>query len=263
MHEGYKRLAEPVVHRRRVVFVKPDRWFLLDDLTGAGNHSLEFNFHFSPEVELRIEEHTCWATRNDSRFLIIADPRLSLDSGRGEQGSVHGWYSQDYGHREPAPVFAGKTQCSMPARFPWILWPGAPDDAHLCRVSAQESAWTLESSGQVDHFIFSDAFGGHSNQAAATDADFAFFRLGRDRKVERMTLLQGSWLKDQGAPEFHSRDKCEEFDLLCRGDSLEIRMQPAQPFTLALRGATSVRLNGKQVGFTRTDEGIAVSEGNN
>jgi hypothetical protein len=263
VHEGYKRLAEPVVHRRRVVFVKPDRWFLLDDLIGTGNHSLEFFFHFSSEVELRIEEHTCWATTNDGRFLIIADPRLSLDSGRGEKGSVHGWYSQDYGHREPAPVFAGKARCSVPARFPWILWPGAPDDACLLQVPGQGSAWTLETSAQVDHFIFSNALGGHSDQAAATDADFAFFRLDRDRKLERMTLLQGSWLKVQEAPEFRSRKKCEEFDMLCHGDSLEIRMQPVQPFTLALREITSVQLNGKQVGFTRTNEGIAVSEGNN
>ena len=56
MHDGYKRLAEPVVHRRHVVFVKPDRWFLLDDLNGAGTHSLDFFFHFLPDAQLRVEE---------------------------------------------------------------------------------------------------------------------------------------------------------------------------------------------------------------
>ena len=53
--------------------------------------------------------------------------------------------------------------------------------------------------------------------------------------MERMTLLQGSWLNLHGAPEFRSRGKCEEFDLVCQGDSLEIRMRPVLPFTLALR----------------------------
>ena len=52
--------------------------------------------------------------------------------------------------------------------------------------------------------------------------------------MERMTLLEGSWLNLQGAPEFRSRGKIEEFDLVCQGDSLEIRMQPVRPFTLAL-----------------------------
>jgi hypothetical protein len=261
MHEGYKRLEEPVVHKRRVVFVKPDRWFLLDDLSGAGTHSLDFFFHFPPDVQLRVEENVCWATKNDHRFLIIADPRLSLANGRGEEGLVQGWYSRDYGHREAAPALSGTTRCSAPARFPWILWPGAPDDALLAQVPGQGSAWTLETSAQVDYFIFSDALGMQPDQKVATDADFAFFRQGRNRKMERMTLLQGSWLNLHGAPEFRSRGKCEEFDLVCQGGLLEICMRPVRTFTLALRGVSAVRLNGKQVGFTQTDDGIVVSEG--
>jgi hypothetical protein len=262
MHEGYRRLAEPVVHRRRVVFVKPDRWFLLDDLSGAGIHSLEFFFHFLPDVQLQVEEHFCWATKNDSRFLIIADPRLSLDAGRGDEGSVQGWYSRDYGRREPAPVLAGRIRCPVPARFPWVLWPGAPDEARIRKVSGQGSAWTLETSAQVDCFIFSDPLAMQPDQKAATDADFAYLRHSRDRKMERMTLLEGSWLNLKGAPEFRSRGKFETFDLICQDDSLEVRMQPLRPFTLALRGATSVRLNGKQVEFKHTENGIAVWEGN-
>ena len=262
VHEGYRRLADPVVHRRRVVFVKPDRWFLLDDLSGAGTHLLEFFFHFHPDAHLRVDEHACWATHGDRRFLILADPRLSLATGRGEEGSVQGWYSRDYGHREPAQVLAGKTRCSTPARFPWIQWPGAPDEAHLRQVPGLGSAWTLETSAQIDYFIFSDALGMQPDQKAATDADFAFLRQGRDRKMERMTLLQGSWLNLQGAFKFCSRGKFETVDLVCQGDSLEIRMQPVRPFTLALRGATSIRLNGKQVQFKRTEDEIAVWEGN-
>jgi heparinase II/III-like protein len=262
MHEGYRRLAEPVVHRRRVAFVKPDRWFLLDDLSGAGTHSLEFFFHFPPDVQLRVDEHSCWATKSDNRFLIIADPRLSLDADRGEEDPVQGWYSRDYGHREPAPVLAGNTRCTVPAQFPWILWPGAPDDACLRQVPGHGSAWALETIAQADCFIFSDALGMQPDHNAATDADFAFLRQGRERKLERMTLVQGSWLNLQGAPEFRSRGKCEEFNLVCEGESLAIRMQPVRPFTLALREAKSVRLNGKQVEFTHTDYGIAVSEGN-
>ncbi len=262
VHEGYGRLAEPVVHRRRVVFVKPDRWFLLDDLSGAGTHSLEFFFHFPSDVQLRVEEQLCWATKGDSRFLIIADTHMSLDAGRGKEGPVQGWYSRDYGHREAAPVLAGKTRCSVPARFPWILWPDAPDEARLHQVPGQGSAWTLETSAQVDYFIFSDALGMQPDQKAATDADFAFLRQSRDRKIERMTLLEGSWLNLQGAPEFRSRGKFEAFDLVCQGDSHEIHMQPVRPFTLALRGARSIRLNGKQVDFKHTEDGIAVWEGN-
>jgi hypothetical protein len=262
MHEGYRRLTDPVVHRRHVVFVKPDLWFLLDDLTGAGIHSLEFFFHFHPDVQLHIDEHACCATRGDRRFLVMGNPLVSLDAVRGEEGPVQGWYSRDYGHREPAPVLSGKTRCSLPARFPWILWPGAPDDAILRQVPGQGSAWTLETSAQVDYFIFSDAVMMQPGQKAATDADFAFLRQGRDRNMERMTLLEASWLNLQGAPEFRSRGKVDAFDLVRQSNLLEIRMQPVRPFTLAIRGARSIRLNGKQVEFERTEDGIAVWEGN-
>jgi hypothetical protein len=120
----------------------------------------------------------------------------------------------------------------------------------------------LETSAEVDYFIFSDVIGTQSDQKAATDADFAFLRQGRDSKMERMTLLEGSWLNLQGAPEFRSRGKFETFDLVCQGDSLEIDMQPVRPFTLALRGATSIRLNSNQVEFKHTEDGIAVGDGN-
>jgi len=262
MHEGYGRLDEPVTHRRRIVFVKPDRWFLLDDITGAGSHSLEFFFHFPPDVQLRVEEHSCWATKSDNRFLIIADPSVSLNAGRGEEGPVQGGFSRDYGHREPAPALAGKTRCSVPARIPWILWPGAPYEARLRQVPGQGSVWALETSEQIDYFIFSDATGMQSDQKSTTDADFAFLRHGRDRKLERMTLLKGSWLNLEGAPQFRCEGKCEAFDLVCHGDSLEVHMQPVRPFALALRRAKSVQLNGKQVEFKHTDNGIAVGEGN-
>jgi hypothetical protein len=262
MHEGYSRLKDPVVHSRRVVFVKPDRWFLLDDLTGAGTHSLQFFFHFHPDAQLRIDEHACWATKSDRRFLVAGDSLVSLDAGRGGEGPAQGWYSRDYGDREPAPVLVGKSHCSVPARFPWILWPGAPDDARFGHVPGQGSAWTLETSEQVDYFIFSDAVRMQPDQKAATDADFAFLRHGRDRKMERMTLLEGSWLNLPGAPEFHSRGKFESFDLVSQGDLLEVHMQPVRPFTLALQGATSVRLNGERIEFKHVEDGIAVGEKN-
>ena len=34
-HDAYARLADPVTHRRRVIFVKPRYWIIVDDLDGA------------------------------------------------------------------------------------------------------------------------------------------------------------------------------------------------------------------------------------
>lgn len=46
-HDGYSRLAQPVVHRRRVEFhKKAGEWTVIDKFLGAGAHTLEFNLHF-------------------------------------------------------------------------------------------------------------------------------------------------------------------------------------------------------------------------
>ncbi len=261
MHEGYRRLAEPVVHRRRVVFVKPDRWFLLDDLAGTGTHSLDFFFHFSPDIRLHVEKNLCWAAKKGNHFLVMTDRRVSLHAAPGKQGGQQGWYSRDYGHREPAPLLVGKNRCRVPARFPWVLWPGAPYEARLSQVLDHPSWWTLETDALVEQFIFSDVAGKQENNQVATDADFVFLRQGRGGQVERITLLDGSRMILPGALEFHSERMVREFDLARQGNELEVRMRPVQPFKLALGGVGSVRLNGKKLKFQQTDSEIVVQEG--
>ena len=39
-HDGFERLADPVTHRRRIVFVKPAFWLVVDELTAKGQHQL-------------------------------------------------------------------------------------------------------------------------------------------------------------------------------------------------------------------------------
>jgi hypothetical protein len=48
-HDGYKRLSDPVRHRRRVCFIKPNFWLVVDTLEAASEHLYEQYFHFGPE----------------------------------------------------------------------------------------------------------------------------------------------------------------------------------------------------------------------
>src|SRR5205807_1836656 len=47
-HDGYRALPDPVSHRRRVIFVKPGYWVLVDDLTAAACHRIEMRFQLAP-----------------------------------------------------------------------------------------------------------------------------------------------------------------------------------------------------------------------
>jgi len=259
-HEGYRRLAAPVVHRRHVVFVKPHHWFLMDDVNGPGTHSLEFFFHFAPGTDLQIEKNCCWAAKERHRFFIASDPGIRFEKITGSKEPIQGWYSEDYGHREPAPVLVAKTRCATPRRFSWLLWPDAPDGVRVRQLLDDHSTWALETSTNVEYFAFDGRSGNHFREFT-TDADFAFFRQGRDGRMERMTLVGGAYLEHHDGFVYNSEERVEEIDIELQGDFLRVLMHPVKPFGVAISRVAAISLNGQQVEFRRNETGIEVHEG--
>ena len=73
------RLPDPVVHRRRVIFVKPGYWILVDDLSGAARHQIDLTFQFG-SVERR-SGHSPVGARRDARRAGAVDLPISLGAG--------------------------------------------------------------------------------------------------------------------------------------------------------------------------------------
>ena len=71
-HEAYTRLANPVRHTREFLFDKGRKELLITDtLTGRGTHTVEFFFHFAPDITLVQEGNTVTATHIDSAKLMV------------------------------------------------------------------------------------------------------------------------------------------------------------------------------------------------
>jgi hypothetical protein len=125
-HEAYRRLADPVVHRRRVLFVKPRYWVVVDDLDGATEHAIDVLFQLSPmDVAL---ESDLWARArgHDGTGLLLrpfATAPLKSELREGEELPIRGWISPDYGRRQPAPVLIYSTVTCLPVRIATLLWP--------------------------------------------------------------------------------------------------------------------------------------------
>jgi hypothetical protein len=51
---GYKDL----VHRRGILFVKPEYWIVHDGVLGEGNHTYDLNWHYAPEANITVEPET-------------------------------------------------------------------------------------------------------------------------------------------------------------------------------------------------------------
>jgi uncharacterized heparinase superfamily protein len=127
-HDAYRRLPDPVTHRRRVLFVKPRYWVIADDVSGALDHRIELRFQLAPVTA--VVDPTRWirATGADGRGLLIrafAGVPLTASVHEGALGPIRGWVSPIYGRREPAPVVVYEAATRLPMRILTLLVPVA------------------------------------------------------------------------------------------------------------------------------------------
>ena len=132
-HDGYLRLKQDVVHRRRMLFVRPSYWIIFDELQGRGVHTFDFLFHFAPGMKLFVfgEENRghveCRARSTDAllHMFMHASGPLQAEATCGQIDPVQGWGSGRYGGRKPCPVLSTKLQSVAPASMITILAPNA------------------------------------------------------------------------------------------------------------------------------------------
>ncbi len=255
-HNGYTRLPEPVTHRRTVMFVKPEYWIVSDELTGTGTHTLEFSFHFAPGVKVEFSHGAWLASKSGARFLLVPPAGVEISIVKGEESPMQGWMSNDYGHKEPAPVLVARAQTAMPARFHWLLCPspaGWPRVRELpgpgLRLAVETDAWTA-------HFVVRGQQLDPDRSELWTDAEVAFLRRTKTGAAARFVLVNGCCAESGGQALVRADSMFDELDALFDGDALEIHARPAQRFALHAPRAQLVRLNGKPEAFTRRGEWI-------
>jgi hypothetical protein len=147
-HDGYRRLPDPVVHRRRVLFVKPRYWVVVDDLEGAAEHRVELRFQLGPVIVTMDRDPWIQAGGSGRRGLLIrafAPIALKTEIREGENTPIQGWVSPDYGQRRPAPVLIYSAVTRLPLRIVTLLFPmenpsGPPPDITVS-VEEQEVLW--------------------------------------------------------------------------------------------------------------------------
>ena len=130
-HDAYARLPQPVRHRRRVLFVKPRYWVLLDDLEGEGTHDVEQRFQFGP-VAVSLEGGRWVRATAAGRALLLrsfAPVVLVPRSVQGRRNPMEGWISADYGRQQPAPVVVYSARAPLPLRILTVIVPSADPTA--------------------------------------------------------------------------------------------------------------------------------------
>ena len=114
-HDGYRRLADPLRHRRTWRYEPASATLaIVDELLCSGSHAIEILWHFAPECRVRKQSGRVVAEREGALLELEAPAALAVDlvSGRNpERGceSPRGWVSRGFDLKEAATtvVFAG------------------------------------------------------------------------------------------------------------------------------------------------------------
>ena len=127
-HSAFLGLPEPISHRRRVTFVKPGYWIVIDDLLGASRHQVDLAFQFAP-MSLTLGPGR-WARAQTPRGRVLWVSAFASASVRttikcGEVLPARGWISTDYGQRSPAPMLIYSASVVLPWRVLTVLVPDA------------------------------------------------------------------------------------------------------------------------------------------
>ena len=103
LHDGYRRLSDPVIHRRTIETSK-SRFAvdIIDELVCRSNHEVAAYFHLAPECQVDVlDRHTVLVSRdNISIYVESSDGVLELQEAAADNGT--GWISRAYHVKEPS-----------------------------------------------------------------------------------------------------------------------------------------------------------------
>jgi len=110
-HDGYRRLPDPVGHRRTWRYAAgAARLSITDELACSGAHSVGIHWHFAPECVVMIDGNSVIAQRDHVRITMTCPGGLAPTLVSGREESPLGWYSTGFDRKVPAPtaVFSGE-----------------------------------------------------------------------------------------------------------------------------------------------------------
>ncbi|MBI5030574.1 MAG: alginate lyase family protein [Chloroflexi bacterium] len=167
VHDGYKRLADPVRHRRQILFAKPRYWVISDVLTGQGKHRFDVYFHTMPGAKTLIDSKTKTVrieNQTGAGLLIVpyANEEWGIETQSGATNPIQGWVSFFSGEKTPAGVLDFYREGNTPMQFCTILYPYRLNEQPDIRVSPLQVegrtandvnliALSIETRGRVDH----------------------------------------------------------------------------------------------------------------
>jgi hypothetical protein len=216
-HDGYTRLASPVVHRRWIVSLKSGLFLVRDLAQGAGKHRLDISWHLGPEMRMRAEH--LFEVKGTSSGLAV----LCADK--------HGWseemrkdvWSPVYGKKEPITVLNFGAVASLPSEFVTLLIPlaeicGIPGT--LTCIAEQPAmpvkAYLYSTPSEECSFFFAETGRSWTSGNLASDAEFVCWQRKRETEDQLLIFCNGSYVEIDGSRVLGCKRKVTRCEMLIR-----------------------------------------------
>lgn len=206
-HDGYARLADPVVHRRYVLKIAGGPCLVRDVEVGRAEHELELRWHFAPDLDVQ----TVGAGRVEiSRAGAAAgDPGLSLlvpaESVWGKAMEVsRTLLSPAYGAYQPAPLVRSQVRVALPAETATVLLPHRvamqQDDLRLTGMAqAAVQVYELDRIDESQGLFFALGDQPWSFGPWSSDSRLLYCRIQQE-KLAHLVVIGGTYVAWQGQP---------------------------------------------------------------
>jgi hypothetical protein len=235
-HDGYRRLADPAMHRRAILFLKRDYWIVCDRVDAAGEHEMEARYHFASGTGLEPNRDDAVGVRSETGEELL---RMVALGHHGAPRRGEGWMSPGYGRLERAPWCALRRRgVGAQALLSLLLPPSAGVREARAVPCTGGRALALASPAWADRLLLSGRpDGGMAAAGVAARAEWAWVRTLNDTgRVSECVLLGGARIEIDGELTFEAEMPVRFAYLRCEGDVLHVEIEPAVGFSARAPG---------------------------
>jgi hypothetical protein len=215
-HNGYARLADPVLHRRHVLTIAGGLSLVRDVALGRAEHELEIRWHFAADLEVRragaawVEISRAGASSDEAGLSLIVPEATAwqMDVRRT-------LLSPAYGALQPAPLVRFEARVRLPAETATALlaWRGGvriePRLASMAQASVQ--VYELDYHDHSHGFFFALGDQEWSFGPWSSDARLLYCRIEK-QTVTHLVVIGGSEVRWQGQSLLKSSTPSEFFE---------------------------------------------------
>lgn len=126
MHDGFVGQREPTPHRRFIIALPQRRWVVIDEVVGAGPHTVQSYIHFAPDVKCQINGTSASLRLAGCEIRLYPLFRnegagVKMVCTKGQMEPIQGWYAPEFGKAFPNSVLEISLRSTLPVQIGYLI----------------------------------------------------------------------------------------------------------------------------------------------